>query len=381
MFGSVTRFVFRGREAVAAQAVSASAARVPKGTPSKVVSSALKRVDQQILVCGNLLSWGFHGVAFAAGVDRRDLWAAVADALYRIRCADRLFGNTDLVIVKDVTEPHAHDAEALKRFSYRPLETEPNMVLDIAPSWRAYDDYLAGLTANYRKAARVIARDFAAAGYVVERLSDVDGHARTLHDLYLQVHERQKYRMVTLAPEFVRALANAFPADCRVTVARRDSDVVGFVTTLRDGDTAVGYYIGFDSMVNAETPLYLRLLHGVVQDAIEMGVAECRWAGRPWSPRRGWGLVRRRCASGCAIASKRSMWSFAVCCARFRTTKRRTETPSSKPFDRDGSRKQLLAAEREAGIAIFWDCSLAFPSELGELFVLHRNHRTATAVS
>ena len=76
---------------------------------------------------------------------------------------------------------------------------------------------------------------------------------------------------MTLAPEFVPALATAFPTDFRVTVARRDSEVSGFATTLRDGDTAVGYYIGFDSAANAETPLYLRLLHAVVQDAIEMG--------------------------------------------------------------------------------------------------------------
>jgi hypothetical protein len=154
--------VFRGREAVAAiaaQAVTASAAQVPKETPSKVVSSALKRVDQQILVCGNLMSWGFHGVAFAPGVNRGDLWAAVADALYRIRRADRLFGTTDLVIVKDVCDPHTADAAALKRYSYRPIETEPNMVLEIAPAWRRYDDYLAGLTANYRKSARNIVRD------------------------------------------------------------------------------------------------------------------------------------------------------------------------------------------------------------------------------
>src|SRR5262249_9110934 len=64
--------IFRGRDpvgAVVAQAVSASAARVPKEAPPRVVSAALKRVDQQILVCGNLLSWGFHGVAFADGVD------------------------------------------------------------------------------------------------------------------------------------------------------------------------------------------------------------------------------------------------------------------------------------------------------------------------
>ncbi len=266
--------VFRGRApvaAVAAQAVSASAAQIPKDSPSKALSSALKHVDQQILVCGNLLSWGFHGVAFAPGVDRREIWAAVADALYRIRRADRLFGDTDFVLVKDVTDPHAADAEALKRYSYRPLETEPNMVLQIAPSWQRYDDYLAGLTANYRKSAKNVVRDCAAAGYCVERLSDVAGHSQTLHDLYLQVHERQKFRLVTLAPEFVPALAHAFPDDFRVTVVRRDAEVAGFVTTLRDGDTAVGYYVGFDSAVNAKTPLYFRLLHAVVQDAIEMG--------------------------------------------------------------------------------------------------------------
>jgi hypothetical protein len=76
---------------------------------------------------------------------------------------------------------------------------------------------------------------------------------------------------VTLAPQFVPALAQAFPDDFRVTVVRRDGDVAGFVTTLRDGDTAVGYYVGFDSAVNAKTPVYFRLLHAVVQDAIEMG--------------------------------------------------------------------------------------------------------------
>ena len=266
--------VFRGREpvaAVAAQAVTVSAARIPKDTPSKAVTSALKHVDQQILVCGNLLSWGFHGVAFAPGVDRRTVWAAVAEALYRIRRADRLFGDTDLVMVKDVTDLHAGDAEELKRYSYRPLETEPNMVLEIAPSWQRYDDYLAGLTANYRKSAKNIARDCAAAGYTVERLPDVDRHGKTIHDLYLQVHERQKLRVVTIAPAFLPALAKAFADDFRVTVARRESEVAGFVSTLRDGDTAVGYYIGFDNAASANAPLYLRLLHAVVQDAIEMG--------------------------------------------------------------------------------------------------------------
>jgi predicted N-acyltransferase len=266
--------IFKGRDpvaAVAAQAVSASAARMTKESRSKIMSSALHRVEPQILICGNLLSWGFHGVAFAPKADRPALWPAVAEALYRIRRADRLFGNTDLIVVKDVSEEHADEAEALRRFSYRSLETEPNMVLEISPSWRSYEDYLSGLTANYRKAARKIVSEVDGAGYCTEPLTRIDNHARALHALYLQVHERQTVKVVTLSPEFMPRLEEAFQDGFRCTIVRRDDEILGFVTTLRDRDTAVGYYLGFDSAANASIPLYFRLLHAVVTDAIQMG--------------------------------------------------------------------------------------------------------------
>jgi len=43
------------------------------------------------------------------------------------------------------------------------------------------------------------------------------------------------------------------------------------VTSLRDGETAVGYNIGFDRQAALEIPLYLRLLNAVVEDAIDLG--------------------------------------------------------------------------------------------------------------
>ena len=50
---------------------------------------------------------------------------------------------------------------------------------------------------------------------------------------------------------------------------RRAGDIVGFVTSVRDGETAIGYYIGFDRAAAAEgLPIYLRLLHATVADAI-----------------------------------------------------------------------------------------------------------------
>lgn len=260
--------------AVAAQSVQISAARVQKKNASRrkqAVAAPLARIEERVLVCGNLLSWGQHGVAFAPGADRRELWPAVAEALYRLRRADRLSGDTDLVLVKDITEADAADADALAQFSYRPLETDPDMVLELSPKWRAYADYLASLNSKYRKAARQIEKEVEGAGCRVETLDDVAAGAAEMHALYLQVHEQARLRLVTLTPEFLPALAAAFGDAFRCTVIRRDEEMLGFVTTHRDGETAVGYYMGFDRATNAATPIYFRLLQAVVEDAIKLG--------------------------------------------------------------------------------------------------------------
>jgi hypothetical protein len=269
--------IFRGREpvaAVSAQLVSVSLSRVSRKPRTGRTAAPLEKIQEKILVCGNILSWGMHGVAFARNQDPAELWPAVAEALYRLRRADKLFGDTDLIMVKDITDAYAVGAATLKRFSYRQLETEPNMVLDISPHWRTYDDYLGSLTSRYRKQAKDIAKDVVAAGLESELLDGPDAvarHADTLHALYLQTHHNARVRLVTLSPKFLPTLAQQLGKDMRCTVLRRNDEILGFVTTVRDEETAVGYYIGFDRKANAETPIYFRLLQSVVDDAIKFG--------------------------------------------------------------------------------------------------------------
>jgi Acetyltransferase (GNAT) domain len=294
--------IFRGRDVVAAvtaQLVTVSLSRVRKkhkgkkrdaSEPDDYVlrrqiesiqagvedikrksAAPLERLEEKVLVCGNLLSWGMHGVSFVPGEDPVSLWPAVAEAIYRLRRGDKLSGDTDFVMIKDITDPHSKAAEVLARFSYRPLETEPNMVLQISPKWRSYDDYLAGLTSKYRKVSRQIDKEVAQAGCVVERLTDVESTAEKLHELYLQTHHNARLRLVTLRPSFLPTLASQLGDDMRTTVVKRDGELLGFVTTVKDRETAVGYYIGFDRQANAQFPIYFRLLQSVVDDAIGFG--------------------------------------------------------------------------------------------------------------
>jgi hypothetical protein len=231
---------------------------------------AVGRLQENILVAGNLLAWGFHGVAFAPDEDPAALWPAVAEALYRLRRAHRLSGEMDFVIVKDITTGQS-GLKSLERWSYRPLETEPNMVLKIDPSWKSYDDYLAALDSKYRKNCRDQAKKLAAAGVIIEPLADVPSHSSHLHKLYLQVHGNAAVRLMTLPESYLPGLADVLGSDFACHVARRGDETLGFVTVVRDRDTAIGYLIGFDREATAGLPIYLRLLHSTIGDALRWG--------------------------------------------------------------------------------------------------------------
>src|SRR4051812_6316642 len=67
---------------LAAQIVTVSGERLGKSVqkPSRHFSNFFRRaVRERILVAGNLVSWGFHGIAFAPGIDPAPLWPTVAE--------------------------------------------------------------------------------------------------------------------------------------------------------------------------------------------------------------------------------------------------------------------------------------------------------------
>ena len=80
-----------------------------------------------------------------------------------------------------------------------------------------------------------------------------------------------RLRLVTLPVAFLPTLAQQLADDMRFTVLKKGDTLLGFVTTVKDGETAVGYYIGFDRTANKEIPIYFRLLQAVIGHAISLG--------------------------------------------------------------------------------------------------------------
>ena len=232
-------------------------------------------VHLRFLICGNLFSTGPHGVAFAEGEDPVRLWPAVVEALNRIRRSSTIFGESDMVMIKDLTDEQAGAGAALRNFNFRRFETEPNMVLELKPSWAGFDDCLNDMKSGYRTRIRKTLQSLDESGIVLERITpeQVEAVSAEIYGLYHQVHDRKKLRLATIGEKWIPALARQYQNDFRTVVARsrQGAKILGFITIIRDGDSAFGYYMGFDKAGAARgLPLYVSLVYAGVAQAIEM---------------------------------------------------------------------------------------------------------------
>jgi hypothetical protein len=257
--------------AVRAEDLGSKANGEPSGRRARLGAAVKHRVRATLLLCGNLTSWGPHGCRFGDGLLPDEGWPAVAEALFRVRRAERLEGQTDLVLVKDIPDADLPGIVGLETFSYRPFDTDPNMVLELPATCRSMDDYFASLRSKYRSSAKSVFEKAAKANLRTARVDDVAKVAERMHALYLDTQSGAKVRLFTLHPDYFPRLAEALGSKFRCTGLFRGDAMVGFVTVIRDGETAVAYYMGFDRAENEEAPVYFRLLFAAIETSIAMG--------------------------------------------------------------------------------------------------------------
>jgi hypothetical protein len=245
----------------------------PEKARPKPLAKLAAETNQRVLTCGNLLTYGQHGVAMAPGADEKLVWHGVAEALYRVSRAEKLTGKTHFTMIKDLHGPHDESANHLLKLSYRRVETEPNMVLQLDAKWKKYEDYLAGLTSKYRTNVRkAVLNPIEEAGCVVERLVDLAPHRERLFALYKEVQVNASFRPFELRPSYFETLQRAAGERFRCSVVRRGDTLLGFLISVADGESSVAYHIGFDREAAAGgLPLYLRLLHTGIEHALDMG--------------------------------------------------------------------------------------------------------------
>ncbi|MCX4028474.1 GNAT family N-acetyltransferase [Endozoicomonas sp. SM1973] len=237
----------------------------------KLKEKVIKQYRERVLVCGNLVSNGLHGVALTSDLSAEQGWRIVAELIYRIRRGEKLNGSINFALVKDLGLTQLEASMVMERYSYRKIQTDPDMVLELPDNCTSFDDYLQLLTSKYRNRVKKIQKQLKQAEITDTQLTDLSTYEQVIHNLYLQVEQKAEIRPATLPRGYFSALATALGDHFACSIIEYQGDVVGFVSTIKDGKVAKGYYVGVDYQVNAEYPIYFRLLQLIIEHGISMG--------------------------------------------------------------------------------------------------------------
>ncbi|TQV85462.1 GNAT family N-acetyltransferase [Aliikangiella coralliicola] len=240
-------------------------------TDNRIKNKVAENFRERILVCGNLVSSGLHGIAFDKNVAEQDGWRIVAEALYKIRRGEQLNGTIDFVMIKDIKGDYLETSEIVERYSYRRIKTDPDMILTLPEDVNTFDAYLALLTSKYRARVKKIKKAIESEGYRCEKLQLTEALDTKLHQLYLNVENKSNTRLATLPKGYFLGMARNLQENFNCYGITSDEHLAGFVTVIKDGNQAIAYYVGVDYEANGRMPVYFRLLQLVIECALEMG--------------------------------------------------------------------------------------------------------------
>jgi predicted N-acyltransferase len=136
--------------------------------------------------------------------------------------------------------------------------------------YQNFDDYLSKLSYATRKSLRRKFRKTERAPKIdMEVVSDITPYVDEIYPLYLQVHERSRFKFETLTKNYFRTVSQQMPERTRFFIWRQLDKIIAFSFCLVCADTIYDECLGLDYRVALDLHLYFYTLRDVIRWAIE----------------------------------------------------------------------------------------------------------------
>lgn len=222
-----------------------------------------------LLVCGNLLVSGNHGVRAAGG-------EAFAEAIGSIAVLKKHFAFTSdksCRIVAHMVKDYYHDedsvAGSILRKDYFLLNTDPEMILERRHEWKTFDDYLANLSSKYRVRANQSLSRLEKVEVRELPLEEIVEREAEIFELNCRVLKKAPVKLVKPSSAYFVNLKKAFGDHYRINGFFIDGNLVAFTSALWNQVHFEAHYIGIDYHFNKEYALYQNILYIYIRDFTE----------------------------------------------------------------------------------------------------------------
>ncbi|MGR6088295.1 MAG: hypothetical protein ACU4F9_08965 [Arcticibacter sp.] len=241
------------------------------GTVNNLLFKNSDNSRPMLLVCGSLLSSGEYGIV------AKDDASTLKAFNHYLQIRDRIVAELqDCRIVAEMVKDFYEHNNALFFWNASkigfPLRTDPEMILELDPDWKVFDDYLASLSSKYRVRANAVRKS---AANLVERklsLQDMELAKSEMERLFAGVRDKAPIQVLKPEIDYLISLKKGLGDNFIVTAFYQEDKMVAFRSAIIGGIQLEAHFIGLDYELNREFNLYQNILYGLISDAISCGV-------------------------------------------------------------------------------------------------------------
>jgi len=235
--------------------------RLKKGINRLFCNSALK-----IMFCGNIFLSGEYGTFIKEG---EDINARFHDLVVALKILMKRTKKLHGVFIKDFKESSLPITDQLKSYSYAPMKVEPNMIIELQPEWKSFDDYKDALKSKYRVKANKADSKSAKLTTKLFTSQEIEQYKCELQALYENTIANANFNAQILNLNTYTQLKKTYNDRFIVKGYFLNDILVGFLSAMKNQENLDAHFIGLDYALNKEYAIYPRILNDYVRLGIQ----------------------------------------------------------------------------------------------------------------
>jgi len=233
---------------------------------ASVQNTILQLVDVRLLVGANLFMSGEKGIYWL-----KDLPEKIKAENYCKLVIHLLQTKKSLngFLMTDVYDSDDAFSKSFEANNFNRIYEEPDMIMQMNPAWKSFDDYLLALSSKYRVRAKrclVLSQAIVRKKFSIEEAQQFDGQ---LYQLYMNTMKQASFSLAKLQQGYFAKQKELMPDAYQIFGYFLDGKLVGFNSLFCIDGKGEVHYVGLNYDTNKETHLYQRMLYDMVHCGIE----------------------------------------------------------------------------------------------------------------
>ena len=222
----------------------------------------------KILIVGNTFVSGEHGFFIKENLDKRVVLKEFSKAILQFTNTQNQL-KIDAILCKDFNNESLSNTSIFEEFQFKRFSVEPNMVMEIHPNWKNFNDYLAALKTKFRVKAKKALQQSSDLKTVQITSENCEEQLIKMMDLYQKVSYNAGFNLANFNVATYKDLKRAFGENYVLQSYWIAEKMVGFLSGMITNNSLDAHFVGIDYSMNKQHAIYQRMLYDYIKIAID----------------------------------------------------------------------------------------------------------------